>query len=183
MRPPTVPREETGPAKEPQVLSVGFSMKKGFTLIEILIVVAIIAILSSVVLVGLGPTQRIGRDARRLSDLRNTQTGLELYFGKCGYYPGTAQSGSQCSPYSPISSWTELRNSLIFSGIGVLQVPNDPTSGREYLYGASPGGTSYVLGAALEEPTNPALREDIDGSLHGVFCGDPVSDTVYCLTL
>ena len=34
--------------------------RKGFTLIEILIVVAIIAILASVILVGLGPTQSLG---------------------------------------------------------------------------------------------------------------------------
>ncbi len=50
--------------------------RKGFTLIEILIVVAIIAILASVVLVGLAPTQREGRDARRISDLAQVQNGL-----------------------------------------------------------------------------------------------------------
>ena len=50
--------------------------RKGFTLIEILIVVAIIAILASIVLVGLGPTQQSGRDARRLSDLHEIQNGL-----------------------------------------------------------------------------------------------------------
>ena len=61
--------------------------QQGFTLIEILIVVAIIAILASVVLVGLGPTQAQGRDARRISDLREVQTGLELYYNKNGVYP------------------------------------------------------------------------------------------------
>ena len=47
----------------------GYIYRKGFTLIEILVVVAIISILASVVLVGLGPTRKIGRDARRISDL------------------------------------------------------------------------------------------------------------------
>ena len=68
------------------------NQRKGFTLIEILIVVAIIAILASVVLVGLGPTQQAGRDARRISDLHEVQNGLELYYNKCGYYPGTSSS-------------------------------------------------------------------------------------------
>lgn len=158
-------------------------MKRGFTLIEILIVVAIIAILSSVVLIGLGPTQRIGRDARRLSDLRQVQTALELYFNKCGYYPGTAQSGSPCGPYSQISSWSGLQTALTGSSIGVSQISNDPTAGRNYLYAASVGGGSYVLGAGLEEPSNSALQNDVDGTVFGVDCGVSSSDSVYCLTL
>lgn len=158
-------------------------MRKGFTLIEILIVVAIIAILSSVVLIGLGPTQRIGRDARRLSDLRQTQNGLELYFNKCGYYPGTAQAGSPCGPYSQIGSWSALQTALTGSIIGVSQVPNDPTSGKNYLYGVSTGGASYVLGAMLEEQSNSALQNDVDGSVFGVDCGTASADTTYCLTL
>ena len=64
--------------------------RKGFTLIEILIVVAIIAILASVVLVGLGPTQQAGRDARRISDLSEIQNGLELYYNAKGQYPAPA---------------------------------------------------------------------------------------------
>ena len=57
-------------------------------MIEILIVVAIIGILASVVLVGLGPTQQSGRDARRLSDLHEVQNAIELYYQKYGIYPG-----------------------------------------------------------------------------------------------
>ena len=68
--------------------------RQGFTLIEILIAVAIISILASVVLVGLGPTQQSGRDARRLSDLHEIQTSLELFYNKCGYYPGSLNAGA-----------------------------------------------------------------------------------------
>src|SRR5581483_8913995 len=99
--------------------------QKGFTLIEILIVVAIIAILASVVLVGLGPTQQAGRDARRLSDLREVQNGLELYFAKCGYYPGPAVAGSCGSTsWSAVSTWAALTASLQGSTIGVNSVPS-----------------------------------------------------------
>lgn len=123
--------------------------RKGFTLIEILIVVAIIAILASVILVGLGPTQSLGRDARRVSDLHEVQNGLELYYNSCGYYPGAAA----CGGTGKVASWAALTTSLTSSSIGITGVPNDP-SGRDYVYGvnsgATPPNTVYVLEATLE---------------------------------
>ena len=128
--------------------------KAGFTLIEILIVVAIIAILASVVLVGLGPTQSLGRDARRVSDLHEVQNGLELYYNRCGFYPGSANSGA-CGTAGAVTSWTALASALTGSGIGVSSVPNDPSGGTtSYVYGvnstAPTPNTTYVLEATLE---------------------------------
>ncbi len=153
--------------------------RKGFTLIEMLIVVAIVAILSSVVLVGLGPTRRLGRDSRRISDLRQVQNGLELYFNKCGYYPGTAQASSPCGSFSAISTWENLASSLVGSNLGISNVPDDPTAGSHYFYGATAGGASYVLGARLEDAGNSGLAQDVDGTVNGVECNDPV----YCAQL
>lgn len=155
-------------------------IRKGFTLIEILIVVAIIAILASVVLIGLGPTQRIGRDARRIADLRQVQNGLELYFNKCGYYPGITQPTPLCGPYSEDNTWVGVADTLRGSNIGVTQIPNDPLGGRSYFYSAATtNGASYVLGARLEDTGNQALIQDIDGEIYGVDCADPV----YCIQL
>jgi prepilin-type N-terminal cleavage/methylation domain-containing protein len=128
-------------------------MKKGFTLIEILIVVAIIAILASVVLVGLGPTQQAGRDARRASDLHEVQNGLELYFNKCGYYPGTGASGV-CAAGSS-ESYATMSAALTGIGVGVNSVPVDPTNSGShvYLYGEQIAGgtpTAYMLSATME---------------------------------
>ena len=78
----------------------GLSTEKGFTLIEILIVVAIIAILASVVLVGLGPTQSGGRDARRVSDLSEVQNGFELYYNKSGHILSLRLHGRRSRPIS-----------------------------------------------------------------------------------
>ncbi len=152
--------------------------KRGFTLVEILIVVAIIATLASVALVGLGPVQRSGRDTRRISDLRQTQNGVELYYAKCGYYPGAAQSASDCTSFSVASGWTGLTAALTGSNIGISKVPTDPKSGGTYEYGSSSGST-YVLGATLENTNAPSLRDDIDGTVEGVDCNDPV----YCVQL
>ena len=154
--------------------------KRGFTLIEIMIVVAIIAILASVVLIGLGPTQRIGRDARRLSDLRQVQTGLELYFNKCGYYPGTEQSGT-CGPRQDIATWDALNSSLTGSNIGINQnIPNDPSSGRTYDYRSD--GVTYVLRADLEDTGNQSLQGDVDGTVLGLDCGETTAP-YYCIQL
>lgn len=143
-----------------------------------LIVVAIIGILSGAILVGLGPVQRSGRDARRISDLRQVQNGLEIYFNKCGYYPGNA-APNDCGVFSKIGNWNELTNALTGSNIGINHVPNDPTGGKDYFYGTNEDGNSYILGATLEDENNAALRQDVDGSVYDVDCADPV----YCIQL
>jgi prepilin-type N-terminal cleavage/methylation domain-containing protein len=120
---------------------------KGFTLIEILIVVAIIGILASVVVVGLGPAQKRGRDARRASDLRSVQTALELYYGKNTKYPNAA-----------ITDWKSLADILLAADLGVSQIPSDPTTNKEYLYATDVNGTTYILGATLDDPSNALLN-------------------------
>jgi len=151
--------------------------KKGFTLIELLIVVAVIGILASVVLVGLGPVQKQGRDARRISDLRQVQNGLELYYNAKSKYP-------------PNSDWntfsTELKN-----GAGISNVPKDPRSpSYEYKYWTNDTQTSYCIGAKLEDSTNPNWKGSSPcKNIQGVNeCYDPdvggdPSGKYYCVSL
>lgn len=145
--------------------------RRGFTLIEMLIVIAIIGILSSIVLVGLGPVQRRGRDARRQSDLHGAQTALELYYNKCGHYPG----GSNCEAASG-EDWAAMTTAVTGAGLGISKLSNDPSSVETYYYGTD--GPSYVVGAKLEDAGNPSLKDDEDATTFGVDCADPV----YCIT-
>lgn len=142
----------------------------GFTLIEMLIVVGIIGILSSIVLVGLGRSRYAGRDARRVADLGQVQNGLELYYSKCGIYPGDKDCVATTNP----STWAGLVTVLKEAGIGVTNVSNDPTPTKNYSYGVSSGNQSYVLMATLDDANNSALKDDVDGTdVYTVNCNDP----------
>lgn len=61
--------------------------QKGFTLIELLVVVAIIALLSSIALIALISARTKSRDVKRLSDITQMNTALELYFSTNKGYP------------------------------------------------------------------------------------------------
>ncbi len=64
--------------------------KRGFTLIELLVVISIIGLLSSIVLASLQDARAKGRDAKRLSDMRQIQNALELYRSQNNTYPTTS---------------------------------------------------------------------------------------------
>jgi prepilin-type N-terminal cleavage/methylation domain-containing protein len=131
--------------------SLQVDVQKGFTLIEILIVVGIIGLLASVVLSGLGSVRGRGRDARRIADLRSVQQGLELYYTRCQHYPG----GSQCDEGTTPSSWTALKDIMIGSGLGITAVPSDPLyasdPSKNYKYAVRSDEQGYILEAVLED--------------------------------
>lgn len=133
---------------------------KGFTLIEMLIVIAIIAILSAIVLVGVNGFQASARDTTRIGDLKNIQNYLELYYNKCGYYPGTIDpTTGDCVAGDPPASWTDFVTQMNAGGISD-QFPSDPGAPtRQFCYGVSADGNSYALGAVLEQG-NSALTNN-----------------------
>src|ERR1041384_596604 len=61
--------------------------RKGFTLIELLVVIAIIGILSTLAVVALNSARQRSRDAKRVSDIRQVQTAVELGYAEVGNYP------------------------------------------------------------------------------------------------
>jgi len=129
--------------------------KRGFTLIELLVVIAIIGILSSVVLASLNSAREKSRDAKRISDVKNLQLALELYFDSNGEYP---------------ENLTDLSPTFIPSD------PADPLGGA-YPYNAYDGAidatdtndcagaetcTIYHIGTSLEGTSNTVLSSDAD---------------------
>src|SRR3989344_41049 len=89
---------------------------KGFTLIELLVVVAIIGLLLSGIMVALGNARLKARDARRLSDMQQIKSGMDIYY-------------SLGSGYVDAASWTAAKGSgseLTCSATDVMRVPQDP---------------------------------------------------------
>jgi len=145
---------------------------KGFTLIEMLVVIAVIGLLASLILVGLSSFRTRGRDTRRVADTKEVQNGLELYYMKNGAYP--IVSGGNAS-----ARWDSLRTSLTGAGIGINDIPQDPTAPtRSYDYQSD--GQHYVVAVTIEDPdaNTSLLSSDIDGLQFSVVdCDDPV----YCI--
>src|SRR3989338_4251171 len=61
--------------------------QKGFTLIELLVVIAIIGLLATLAVVALGNARLKSRDAKRVSDIKQIQTALELRYVEEDSYP------------------------------------------------------------------------------------------------
>lgn len=138
--------------------------KGGFTLIELLVVIAIIGVLASIVLASLNNARRKSRDARRITDVKQIQLALELYFdGEGNAYP-TASGTCDVS--------TQYGLQVLKTEGYIPQVPKDPlSSGSNYCYNyatpASGALTTYHLGTVLEDTGNSALTGDADFNSSG----------------
>jgi general secretion pathway protein G len=93
---------------------------KGFTLVELLVVIAIIGVLASITIAALDGSRKKGRDARRLSDLKQIQLALELYYGGNGHFP----AGTSAQYFDPTA--------LTSAGY-ISVVPTDPLTNSHYL--------------------------------------------------
>lgn len=120
--------------------------QRGFTLIELLVVIAIIGLLSTLAVVSLNNARLKSRDARRVSDIKQIQTALELYYNDVNAYPASLTSGT------PIAA----------SGVTYMAiVPANPTpsndgncaAGNIYTYVAGVSNTTYTLTYCLGGPT------------------------------
>ncbi len=61
--------------------------RKGFTLIEILVVIAIVGLLSTLATSAFGSARSKSRDTKRLNDIKQIQNSLELFYSDWEYYP------------------------------------------------------------------------------------------------
>jgi type II secretion system protein G len=149
---------------------------RGFTLIELLVVVAIIGLLASVVLASLNTARAKARDTKRISDIKQIQTALALYYNTYGQYP----SSGECGATLPNASWsnsveclsggrwlrdsiTDLSSFIPLDPIDSINQNNWPR-GAYYYYSRAYGGDKqwYMIVYSLENFPNPII-ESSDG--------------------
>jgi prepilin-type N-terminal cleavage/methylation domain-containing protein len=133
------------------------SKQKGFTLIEIVIVMAIAALMILVVFQGITGAQKSQRDSTRKQEVGRIQSMLESYASNNnGLYPTPANIGN-LSGYESNSA-----AGLISGGAPKYSVvaacPNPVTSGTYNILYTQPNGTrSYTLSVCLEA-TNGSVQ-------------------------
>ncbi len=132
---------------------------RGFTIIELLVVIVIIGILVGLLLPNLFESQQRARDTERKNDLSTIQTQLETFHNDNQAYP---------------ADLSELTPDYMD------EIPQDPESGS-YTYDATAGGSdcttaascdSYQLVADLENNNDP------DATSYGGSSGFYVIDSV-----
>jgi prepilin-type N-terminal cleavage/methylation domain-containing protein len=127
--------------------------QKGFTLIELLVVIAIIGLLSTLSVVALNNARQKSRDAKRISDVKQIQTALELYYNDANGYPATASVAEG--------------GTIAYSGTTYMNIiPSNPTpvdgcAVTTYTYAQDDSGASYSLTYCLGGATG-----GLDSGIH-----------------
>lgn len=101
---------------------------KGFTLIELLVVIVIIGVLATLATVALGQSRMKARDAKRVSDVRQIQNALELYFSETASYPPTEMVDTGKSIFNGVNTY-------------MIKVPGNPSP---YADGTCPSLDKYT---------------------------------------
>jgi prepilin-type N-terminal cleavage/methylation domain-containing protein len=133
------------------------SKSNGFTLVELLVVIAIIGLLSTLAIVSLGSARAKARDARRISDIRQLQTAVELYHADQGFYPiedstaitlGIADQ-TDILTNTGFESSSSPTGTVTYMGIvpGNLDIP---TTIADYQYTTDASGFDYLISFELE---------------------------------
>ncbi len=145
--------------------------KKGFTLIELLVVIAIIGLLSTLAVVALGSARSKARDSKRLSDIKQVQTALELYYTDQGSYPVDTITALGAGEAVCLDA-TGFAATCTDAYMGLVpadpQYDSDVDDSPAYTYTSD--GTTYEITAALEgningiEGTITATPSGITGS-------------------
>lgn len=113
--------------------------KRAFTLIELLLVVAVLGLLATFVVIRFTGVQSGARDAKRQSELNQYKTSLEVYAIRNN------------SLYPPAVSGENAVN--LCAALSLTNCPDDPSApAARYKYRVDAGRTNYVLSATLEKP-------------------------------
>ena len=154
--------------------------QKGFTLVEILIVVLIVGLVGTLAAIAVNSARSKTRDATRLSAVRQTQSALEDYFNETNAYPAGARTplgdstqsvclgtgGFQANCSGDESVFLRVVTATLDTGLKGAATCGTP-SRNAYCYAVSADGMGYVVQFELEN----ALPQV--GLVKGANCATP----------
>jgi prepilin-type N-terminal cleavage/methylation domain-containing protein len=116
---------------------------QAFTLVELLVVIVIIGILSTLAIIALGNIRAKSRDAKRVADLKQISTALELFYDDHGYYPTIITPGNSLMSVDGTTAYLAI-------------IPSNPTPrndgscpDKNYFYQSFNSQANYYLLACL----------------------------------
>ncbi|QFR38795.1 prepilin-type N-terminal cleavage/methylation domain-containing protein [Candidatus Gracilibacteria bacterium 28_42_T64] len=122
----------------------------GFTLVELIVVITILAILGTIAFISLQGYSKNARDSARISDIENIVTSFTLYEVQRGSFP-VPSDGVEIT-YLGGSVWTQgtIGESVITNLSQMSKKPIDPFSSSEYTYSRLNSKKEYQIAAVLE---------------------------------
>ena len=136
-----------------------FSARKGFTLVELMIVIAIIGILAAVLYPAMTGYFERSRDTNRQAALRNVSLSLSAYNTDNAKYPATPTSTACVAGISTdlVGKYIQAMPKDPKTGFGVSECETGTNGGYGYSTVKDANGTasgSYVLAALMENVGN-----------------------------
>lgn len=146
------------------------AQQSGFTLVELLIVIAIIGILGSIIATTFVTVRKQARDARRVADLKQLDTAIQSYmvdFDHAPFLAGNCSStGSSCPvTYDTDSAWTDLQTDL---SPYISTLPHDPC-GTNCGSGVNRFGYFYQSPSYLNTLCNATSCTKTPGEIDGMY--------------
>jgi general secretion pathway protein G len=143
----------------------------GFSLIELLVVISIIGVLIGLSAFGLQGARQSARDARRVADIEQIRSGLELYKADCGVYPTEDELNGPVNPQGDLIG-SGLTPTCLATNTYISNIPQDPHPGRAYVYSRTTP-TTYEICAAMESRGHTTACRGMDPGwcpTAGMFC-------------
>lgn len=150
--------------------------RKGFTLMELLVVMAILGVL---IVAGIGnfmTSQKKSRDIKRKNDLRQISLALETYYNDLGSYPlssGTHTPSGCGASATSACTWGDVWKNTTTDTIYMITLPADPISTNSYYYVSD--GSYFKLYARLENTLDTGT-----GVAQSGYAGTVCADATLC---